>query len=192
VLCKFDGCKNQKRGEYCPAHYEQKRSGKTLKPLQLQYHGLTEEARFLKRTVVDEQTGCWNWTGSVMKVGWHGQWRNAAGNIEPTHRAAWRLFKSPIPKGVSICHKCDNPICVNPAHLFIGSQADNMKDMWAKGRARPKSSIGECHGMSKVTSEIVKEIRSSSETGMALAEKFGISATTVCDIKKRRTWNHIK
>jgi hypothetical protein len=192
VLCKFEGCKNEGRGEYCPAHYQQKRKGKVLKPLQVQYHGLTEEERFLKRVNIDQETNCWLWTGSVIKANWHGQWRNAKGAIEPTHRAAWRLFKSPIPEGVCICHRCDNPVCVNPAHLFMGSKSDNARDMWEKGRARPKSSLGENHGMSKLTKEIVKEIRSSKETGAALAKRFGITATTVCDIRKRRTWSHIE
>lgn len=191
MQCAFEGCDKAARGEYCPAHYQQKRQGKVLKPLQLQYHGLTEEARFLKRVIVGKPTECWTWTGSVMKVGWHGQWRNAAGEIEPTHRAAWRLFKSPIPEGVHILHRCDNPICVNPGHLFMGTQSTNMLDMWAKGRARPKTHLGEKHGMSKVTAEIVKEIRASEESGTVLAAKFGIKPTTVCDIRKRRTWKHL-
>jgi hypothetical protein len=74
----------------------------------------------------------------------------------------------------------------------MGSKSDNARDMWEKGRARPKSSLGENHGMSKLTKEIVKEIRSSKETGAALAKRFGITATTVCDIRKRRTWSHIE
>lgn len=191
MRCAFEGCSGIARGPLCPAHYQQKRQGKVLKPLQVQYHGLTEEARFLKRVSVGITTACWVWTGSVMKVGWHGQWRNAEGKIEPTHRAAWRLFKSPIPPGAHVCHHCDNPICVNPGHLFLGTQSSNMRDMWAKGRARPGRLLGEQHGMSKITADIAGAIRASSETGVVLAKRYGITATSVCDIRKRRTWNHI-
>ena len=190
--CSFEGCTRTARGEYCRAHYQQKMKGKVLKPIQVQYHGLTEEARFLKRVIVGNQSECWPWTGSVMKIGWHGQWRNADGKIEPTHRAAWRLFKSQIPQGSHVLHRCDNPICVNPNHLFLGSQADNARDMWTKGRAKPGVSLGERHGMSKVTESMVREIRTSSESGVSLSRRLGITPTTVCDIRKRRTWDHIK
>lgn len=189
--CSFEGCTKKARGKYCPAHYQQMYKGKEMKPLQVQYHGLTEETRFFKRVIVGSTTECWPWTGSVIKAGWHGQWRNASGQVELTHRAAWRLFKSPIPEGAFVLHRCDNPICVNPSHLFLGSQSDNMRDMWAKGRARPKVLLGEKHGMSKVTESMVREIRSSSLSGVELSRKFGITPTTVCDIRKRRTWDHL-
>lgn len=191
--CSFDGCLRDSDSKgLCTAHYQQLRLGKVLKPLQEQHHGLTEYARFMSWVKVGGPKECWEWQASRNLKGWHGQFRNALGGVELSHRASWRLMKGEIPKGLFVCHHCDNPICVNPNHLFLGSQSDNMKDMWAKGRARPKSNFGEKHGMSKLTAEIVKEIRSSSETGSALAKKFGIAATTVCDIKKRRTWNHIE
>jgi hypothetical protein len=157
---------------------------------QLQYHGLTEEQRFLKRVVVKSKDECWNWTGSRIKTGWYGQWRNKNGQIELTHRASWRLFKCNIPSGMCVLHKCDNPVCVNPSHLWIGTQSDNAKDMWIKGRARPATSLGEKHGMSKVTLEQVIDIKTSSKSGVELARKYHISATTVCDIRKGRSWKH--
>lgn len=160
--------------------------------MQIQYHGLTEEQRFFKRVNVGAPDECWEWTGSRNQKQWHGQWRNKSGQIELTHRAAWRMFKCEIPPGMFVLHKCDNPICVNPSHLWLGTQSENCKDMWSKGRARPKSSIGEKHGMSKVNESIVREIRSSSLSGVELARQFGITTTTVCDIRKRRSWKHIK
>jgi hypothetical protein len=189
--CSFEGClNNASRVGLCASHYNQKRAGKELKPLQLQYHGYTEEKRFMQR-VKKVDSGCWEWQGSTNAEGWHGQWRNKSGGIELTHRASWRMFNGEIPKGIFVLHKCDNPICVNPKHLFLGTQSDNAKDMWIKNRGNPGKSQGEKHGMAKVNEETVREIRSSSESGVALANKFGISRTTVSEIRKRKTWCHI-
>jgi hypothetical protein len=136
--------------------------------------------------------GCKEWQGSRNKVGWHGQWRNLAGQIELTHRAAWRLFVGDIPDGMFVLHKCDNPACVNPEHLFLGTQKANMHDMWTKGRGKPGVSKGEKHGMSKLTAELVREIRSSKESGVALSHRLGVSPTTICDVRKHRIWNHVE
>lgn len=191
MLCSFEGCTKNARGSLCPAHYQQKRHGKELKPLQVQYHGLTEETRLLKRIATTSPNECWPWTGAVIKKGWHGEWRNAAGEVELVHRAAWRLFKSQIPDGMCICHRCDNPICCNPSHLFLGTKSENLLDMWAKGRAKPQRVFGEKHGMSKLTAELVLEIRSSKESGVELARRLKLTPTTICDVRKRRSWKHI-
>lgn len=168
---------------------------------QIQHHGLSEYDRFFKWIEVGEPNECWRWIGSRKTASgkaagkppvlWHGQWRSSDGRIELAHRASWRLLKGTIPNDMCVLHRCDNPICVNPSHLFIGTQADNVKDMWSKGRARPKSNIGAKHGMSKVTEELVLSIRSSKESGVELAQRLGITPTTVCDIRKRRTWKHL-
>jgi HNH endonuclease len=193
MLCSFSGCVNEARSlGLCPAHRAQQKRGEVLKTLQVQHHGLSEYDRFFKRVKVGKGDECWVWTGSQNNTHWHGQWRNAAGGIELTHRASWRLLKGAIPEGACVLHRCDNPVCVNPSHLFMGSQSDNAHDMWNKGRAKPKANLGASHGMSKVTEEIVLAIRASSESGVALAKKYGIRPTTVCDIRKRRTWDHVK
>lgn len=190
-ICVFDGCGRQvSRVDLCATHYKQKLEGKELRELKLQYHGLSESDRFMQRVMKNDITKCWNWTGSRMK-NWHGNWRNSDGNNELVHRASWRIFVGELPNGMCVCHKCDNPLCVNPDHLFLGTQSENAHDMWNKGRARPGISKGEKHGMSKLTAEIVKDIRNSNLTGIELAKKYGITATTVCDVKKRRTWDHI-
>lgn len=192
MLCSFDGCSKEAAAKgLCPAHRAQQKQGKTLRPLQVQYHGLTEYERFLKWTNVLGPNECWEWKGSRHQSRWHGQWRNGIGEIELAHRAAWRMMRGPIPTDMFVLHKCDNPICVNPSHLFLGSQSDNAKDMWAKRRANPKSSIGEKHGNSKLTADLVRDIRSSKEAGNVLAVRLGISNATICDIRKRRTWKHI-
>lgn len=158
---------------------------------QLQFHGLSEYERFLKRVQVGAPSECWEWTASRNQKGWHGQWRAGDGRIELTHRAAWRLMRGEIPAGLCVLHRCDNPPCCNPAHLFLGTRSDNARDMWSKGRARPKSNLGAGHGNAKLTADLVRDIRSSKESGVALSQRLGITTTTVCDIRKRRTWKHI-
>lgn len=191
-VCSYVDCGKKKfcKG-LCAAHYQQQRRGEKLKPLQLQYHGLTESVRLMLRCESREPEECWNFIGSSNKKGWHGQFHNDAGKNELAHRAAWRLFVGPIPDGMQVLHKCDNPVCLNPKHLFLGTQSDNAKDMWEKGRARPKSSLGENHGMSKLTDGAVNEIRKSTMSGIELARKYGVTPTTVCDVRKRRIWKHI-
>lgn len=191
-ICQFEGCGKQAicKG-LCAAHYQQQRAGKPLTPLQVQYHGYSEVKRFLMRVEKGEKHECWPWTGSRMNENWHGQWRNQAGEIEPTHRATWRLFCGEIPEGMHVLHKCDNPICVNPDHLFLGTRSDNAKDMWAKKRARPKAQHGEGHGCSKLTDEDVRRIRESSTSGVELAEQYGVGKTTISSIRLRKTWRHI-
>lgn len=142
--CLFDGCEKVAVTKcLCQAHYKQQKAGKALKPLQVQYHGLSESKRFLMRVNAGRRSECWEWTGSRKWSGplgekWHGQWRNSAGGIELAHRAAWRLMIGSIPEGMFVLHKCDNPICVNPAHMFLGTQKDNLKRHVGKRKGEPR------------------------------------------------------
>lgn len=82
--------------------------------------------------VIKNNDGCWGWSGVISHYNYG--ILGAAKLKIPAHRASWIIHKGEIPKGFFICHHCDNPICSNPDHLFIGTQADNMEDMWKKGR----------------------------------------------------------
>ena len=93
--------------------------------------------------------------------------------------------------GLVVRHDCDNPACVNPEHLSLGTQADNIADCIARGRARHRTPEGVEHHAAKLTDEVVRAIRQSSDSARVLAERFGVSKPTVKDIRKRRTWRHI-
>lgn len=197
MQCSFKGCVKPAHSKgLCGAHYQQQRSGKELKPLQLQNHGLTEAERFM-RWIGKQPDGCWRWMGSIKSRNdrpqkeWHGQWRSASGEIELTNRAAWRLFVGPIPPRAQVLHKCDVPRCCNPDHLFLGTQADNVADMWQKGRARPVSSVGERHGLAKATEELVRQIRMSKQSVAEIAKETGLSRATIHAIRQCETWKHV-
>lgn len=90
---------------------------------------------------VQKTDGCWEWTGSRRPKG-YGVFAVNGARRESAHRVAYALFIGPISAGFFVCHRCDNPRCVRPDHLFLGTQADNMRDMHAKGRHRANSSKG--------------------------------------------------
>ena len=91
--------------------------------------------RFARMYSVNEATGCWEWTGKI-KEGRYGVIKVNRTNDAYAHRASWMIHFGEIPDGMCVCHKCDNTRCVNPDHLFLGSLADNVRDMVAKGRQR--------------------------------------------------------
>ncbi len=108
----------------------------------------TIEQRFSKKYLINEDTDCWEWQNATNNIG-YGMFRWKTGKMRTAHRASYELHKGPIPAGLSVCHKCDNPKCVNPDHLWVGTLKDNAQDMVAKGRnARPmlgkKHALGTC------------------------------------------------
>lgn len=189
TLCSFRGCFGNAHSKgLCGAHYAQQRVGKELKPLQKQFHGLTEKERFFKR-VGKLDSGCWLWLGSL-NTG-YGQFRRDDGSIVLSHRFSYLLHNGGAVDGLVVMHKCDTPRCVNPEHLALGTQADNVQDMRNKGREKKRGLPGSEHGMSKLTDAQVREIRSSKESGPAIAKRLSISTTTVYDVRNRKIWTHI-
>ena len=133
----------------------------------------------------DRRTGCWNWVGTLWANGYART--GIKGCKGRAYRLAYQEFVGVISKGNIICHRCDNPKCVNPNHLFQGSNQDNMTDMVNKNR----SLKGEKHHKAKLTLPQVLEIRSrENEPRVKLAKEFGVSDCTIRDIIKRRSWTH--
>src|SRR3990172_11160414 len=108
---------------------------------------------------VDKSNGpnsCWIWLGARRNK--YGSIRN--GSVQYAHRVAWELTNARIPKGICVLHNCDNPLCMNPRHLFLGTYKDNRIDAVQKGRARFPNNKGSVHGMSKLSENEVLQIRS--------------------------------
>jgi hypothetical protein len=101
----------------------------------------------------------------------------------------WQECFGEIPKGVCICHSCDTPTCINPEHLFLGTQLDNIKDMLDKNRNR--GAKGERNGHAKLNKEQIIEIRNSTLSSQELQKVYNVGESTIFDVKHRRTWKHI-
>jgi HNH endonuclease len=150
--------------------------------------------RFTRKYRVDEPIACWLWQASVDKDGYGHFWMN--GRNCKAHRIAFELFKG-NPGNLQVLHKCDTPGCVNPDHLWLGTNTENTADRDAKGRTsrnHTKAYIGEENGRAKLTSDNVRTIRELLAQGLRqrdVAEKFGISLTLVSFIHTRKCWKTI-
>ena len=174
---------------YCSRHYTAYRKyGDPLVVKQKQHHGLTLRERLERYT--KKSDGCWLWIGFTDPNG-YGR-LNIDGRPILAHRLAYQVSLGDIPSGMVVCHKCDNPPCVNPDHLFLGTQASNVKDMHSKGRAHKRGMKGSEHPAAKVNEEIVRAIRACSLSTVKAAALFGLSRPTIDDIRKRRSWTHIE
>lgn len=164
----------------------------------------SREARSWRTTVHDRfwakvdksagPDGCWLWCGGV-KAGGYGRFHlhgGPSGNCA-AHRFAYEDVCGSIPVGLQACHKCDNRLCVNPAHIFLGTNDDNMADKIRKGRAR--SPQGVANGRSRLTEADVVEIRRlyavGNTTMRRLALRFDVTVGTIHEVVSRRTWQHI-
>jgi hypothetical protein len=137
---------------------------------------------------LDTETGCWVWQGALWLDGYASVWFD--GQNRKAHRVSYERFIGPT-NGLHVCHHCDNPRCVNPDHLFLGTDADNVADKCSKGRAKGGSMPGVRHPMHKLTEEQVSLIRNTPrERGVvtSLAERFGVDKTTISRILRGKTW----
>lgn len=152
------------------------------------YKPLTER---IKENIKIDDNGCWIWTG-------YKRWAKSRmvygalkvnGKHMLAHRASYEAFKEPIPVGLSACHKCDVPLCVNPEHIFLGTTEDNMKDMASKFRG----THGEKGVHSKLTASQVLSIRAMAGTKYhrEIAKEFNVSTVTITQILNRKYWKHI-
>jgi hypothetical protein len=150
-------------------------------------------ARLAKYT--DKTDTCWNWTGYRNHDGYG---KLIVGTKQRfAHRLAWEVVNGAIPADMCVCHHCDNPACVNPSHLFLGTHRENMLDAYRKGRKAPAPTFlqsgakGERNAKSKLTADDVRTIRSSSLSTADLAGTYGVSPESIRNAITRRTWGHI-
>ncbi len=145
----------------------------------------TVEARLMKRT--RKTSTCWLWEG--------GKFSDGYGNIgtsrgaRRTHRVSYELYIGPIAAGLQVLHSCDNPACINPAHLSLGTGADNMRDRDAKGRHVP--CLGTDNGAAKLDNLTVQMIRDSPLSVAQLAKIFEVCSHTIRRIRAKTSWSHV-
>lgn len=156
-------------------------------------------ARFWRKAKVGKPEDCWPWTSMVFNDGdGYGQVKLSCGSKVKhvrhryrAHRVSYFLTHGNLPDDLLVCHTCDNPICINPKHLFLGTGPQNVQDRTNKKR----DAKGEGHGMHKLTEEQVKELRFLRESkGLsyrALGERFGVSTTHAGFIVRRESWAHL-
>lgn len=139
---------------------------------------------------VDMGMGCWNWKGSPSGNG-YGELQLAGSRKKVrAHRFSWELHFAPIPNGLFVCHRCDNRMCVNPAHLFLGTQEDNMRDAASKLRM-PHGEGQHLAKLNDVSVALIRRRHSAGESLAALAVEYGVTKQAVWHVVHRKTWKHI-
>ena len=178
-----------------------------------------EKERFLTKFKQDDPSKCWEWLGfkrSTNKYGGFNVNINGKEKMKLAHRLSYELFIGPIPEGLCVCHSCDNRICVNPNHLWLGTPKDNALDCAKKGRTLKgeknrlyryvlskednekrlrnllKKVRGESNNRGKLTESQVREIRNSDLSRRELAKIYGLEYSTVRRIKIYRSWSWLK
>lgn len=136
--------------------------------------------------VIKNPEGCWGWKGCAANPG-YGQFRFGM-KRERAHRASWIIHFGEIPKGKHVLHVCDNRICSNPKHLFIGEMMDNVWDMIKKGRSPVLGKKGSKNPNSKLNEEMIKHIRSSELSKKELAKKYNVHQQSINNILSGKSW----
>lgn len=143
---------------------------------------------FWKKVGKSDPDACWPWLGGQNADGYGDVWYKEEGSNRgrncKAHRVAWTLTNGPIPDGMAVLHHCDNRPCCNPAHLWLGTIADNNADMTAKHR----QAQGDRHGMATLTKEQVRAIRACQGSQRNIARQFGISQRQVGRLLRATAW----
>lgn len=156
------------------------------------YRNLPLETRFWQKVdkdgpIIYGLDNCWIWSGCKLVSG-YGVIQLNKKKIY-AHRCSYEMNFGPIPIGIHVCHKCDNPLCVRPSHLFLGNFSENMRDKVSKGR----QSKGSGRPLAKLTDSIIRDIRERyiNGNGGLLAKEFGVTQSTISKIVTKETWKHV-
>lgn len=158
-------------------------------PLRYEGDGMFRAVPFMDRIKMVPSSTCWNWTGCLNNAG-YGRIQHE-GKLWYAHRFSYKIHIGEIPDGMSVLHKCDVPSCVNPDHLFLGTQADNVHDCLRKGRHRSGPVAGEKNGNAKLNTEQVAEIRAKADAGQTrknIAEEYGVTPAHISHICLGKKW----
>lgn len=189
-ICLIEGCERPARHRgWCNMHYLRWRNHGDPK---ICNRRPTFDLETVRQKIIDysepvTESGCWFWLRFANKEG-YGR-TSYRGKEDFAHRVSYKVFRGEIPSGLFVLHKCDVPCCVNPDHLFLGTPADNTRDMLKKGRNNPTR--GERGSSSKLTASDVIAIRNDNRTNREIGADYGICPPSVSDIKLRKTWAHI-
>lgn len=152
---------------------------------------LSLKEAFERRFIPEPNSGCWLWIGALSPSKRRPTYgyirRSRKQSNEYAHRLSWRLYMGTVPEGLCVLHQCDTPLCVNPEHLFLGTRTDNAADRTRKGR----SAHGEQNGMSKLTSDQVREIRNAAGTHESIAKQFRVSRVAITQIRNNKRWREV-
>ena len=196
MSCKVDGCENSVfAAELCSKHYNRlRKTGTTEDGPRAR---LSLEERFWRNVAKGEKDECWYWLAKS-KVSGYGAISigGRGGKKILAHRLSWELHNGQIPghkdyHGMVVMHSCDNRLCVNPNHLSLGRQIDNVRDMDAKGRRKTSPKRGSKHHMTAINEDEAASIFAMPGKYREIAEKFGCSIHTVKGIKASKTWVHV-
>ena len=152
----------------------------------------TIQDRFEKKVEMIPFSDCHHWTAATNKFG-YGKISLSQSTWQFAHRMSWEFANGPVPEGMYVLHTCDNPGCVNPSHLYLGSHKDNAQDR--ERRQRGNHAKGSSHGRSKLSAEQVIEIRKLYNSGQyscrKLGKMFGVDGKSIADIVNGRNWTHL-
>jgi hypothetical protein len=150
-------------------------------------------SRLLKRAKRNEETGCLEWTGSRKSDSGYGHaYDPRVKRTVRVHRLVYELANGPIPKGAYVCHRCDNPSCIEPEHLWLGDASSNMEDKKEKGRA--PSQKGSEHGRAKLREEDIERVFALRGQGLSyrkIAKEFDVTENAIRKILKGQAWTHV-
>lgn len=192
TICKIDGCEKEVQFQgLCKTHWHRKWRTGTTDPGPKAHGSL--EFRFWRKVEKGDPAACWLWQGKIERNGYGRIQQGGKGSpLIGAHRVSYELHHGAIPPGHVVMHSCDNPGCVNPAHLSVGLPVENTADMIGKGRKRTVAPLGTGNGRAVLTEEKVRYIRANpSKSHAALARELGCGITTIRGVRSGRVWSHI-